>query len=70
MIKKRSSTEDVMEDISEEDSNSTSPFDNIRQVTSASQLTQSYIVSSVSNSIKRHKTGNSENILKHFTKVT
>ena len=53
MNKKRASNEDEIEEISEEDSNSTSTFDNMSQVTSASQLTQSSIVSSVSNSIKR-----------------
>ena len=70
MNKKRASNEHEIEEISEKDSNSTSTFDNMSQVTSASQLTQSSIVSSVSNSIKRHKTGNSENIWNHFTKVT
>ena len=52
MSNKRASLENEIEVINE-DSNSTSTFDNLSEVTSVSQLTQSSVVSLVSPSKKR-----------------
>jgi hypothetical protein len=52
MSNKRASLEIEIEEINE-DSNTTSTFDNMSEVTSVSQLTQSSVVSSMSPSKKR-----------------
>ena len=69
MNNKRASLEDEIDETNK-DLNSTSTFDNMSEVTSVSQLTQSSVVSSVSYSNKRQKTDKSDGVWKHFTKVT
>ncbi len=60
--------ENEIEEISD-DSNSTITFDNMSEVTSFSQLTQSSVVSLVSPSKKRQKSNTKDDVWKHFTKV-
>ena len=52
-----------------DDSNSTITFDNMSEVTSFSQLTQSSVVSLVSPSKKRQKSDTKDDVWKHYTKV-